>query len=117
MPEEWASFGEQGRRGREEALADCPAKQGASEQGLKPHERGRAQMEELVTKGPNRFEREEVKVLLEETVALERTEKAGLKSEHTKGRVGKRNGLYTGTAGWQSPGKGTALPPGDPQGI
>lgn len=43
-------------------------------------------MEELVRKGPNRFEREEVKVLLEETEALGRTEKAGLKGKKTRGR-------------------------------
>ncbi|KAK4826534.1 hypothetical protein QYF61_010031 [Mycteria americana] len=82
-PEEWASSREEDRRGKEEALKlvlKCPGKQAASEQGPKPCTRGRAQMEELVTKGPNRFEREEVKVLLEEAEVLGRTEKAEAKA-------------------------------------
>lgn len=40
-------------------ILKCRGKRGASEQGLKLCKRGRARMEELVTKGPNRFEREE----------------------------------------------------------
>lgn len=79
-PEEWASSGEEDGRGKEEALKlvlKCPGKQGASEQGPKPCKRGRAQMEELVMKSPNRFGREEeAKVLLEDAEVLGRTEKA-----------------------------------------
>lgn len=79
-------------------------------------------MEELVTKGPNRFEREEAaKALLEEAEALGRTEKAGLKSEQTEGeewgnevafklRPRDGDGQGKGPSAWQ-------LPAGDPEGI
>lgn len=80
-------------------------------------------MEELVTKGPNRFERERRRrtCFWEEAEALGSAEKAGLKSEQTEREAwGKEVAFKLRPWGGGGQGKGPSawqLPAGDPEGT